>query len=307
MRWLVALLLLSGIAFAQSQQPSPSVGEVRQPDQSQTNTAQQPSATDQRGTEKMPLIVKTFPAPKTEEETARETKEREDKAALDRKLVDFNGDLVIASAVLAIIGFFQLIVFGLQARRLRQTVKAASDQSDNMQKYIVETARAANAMERVAASLRENAARQLRAYISILPGAVIEQDRNTDIKYEIQPVVRNGGFTPASNVIIYSKVDILPDPLPVNFNFVLPLFQEPSISTLGFQQTNFSIAYLTKLLSDSEIAEIKKPGGRRLYVYGNVTYDDIFGSHWNTNFCFYIIWGSKGPLWLTTKRHNDAT
>src|ERR1035437_7045722 len=127
MRWLVALLLLSGIAFAQSQQPSPSVGEVRQPDQSQTNTAQQPSATDQRGTEKMPLIVKTFPAPKTEEETARETKEREDKAALDRKLVDFNGDLVIASAVLAIIGFFQLIVFGLQARRLRQTVKAASD------------------------------------------------------------------------------------------------------------------------------------------------------------------------------------
>jgi hypothetical protein len=80
-------------------------------------------------TKQAPIVVNVLPTPKTQEETKREQDERKEKAELDRKLVDINDDLArytsrvaTFTAVLALIGVLQLLVFGYQSRQLKRTV-----------------------------------------------------------------------------------------------------------------------------------------------------------------------------------------
>lgn len=105
MRWIflaVALVCLS----AQSQQPS---RESSKDKQRHTGPAQKQGAPDERGTEKSPVVVKVLPTPDDKEKAEQDRKEREEKAALDRRLVDLTGDLArytdslaVFTAVLAI-------------------------------------------------------------------------------------------------------------------------------------------------------------------------------------------------------------
>lgn len=124
MRWLVALLLLTGVAFAQSQQPSPT---IRNEQQSQTEPQQtkQPGSPDQRGTEALPLAVKIIPSTKSEADTAKEEAERREKSGLNRKLVEFNGKLADYTLILAIVAVLQFIVLAVQAVFLGATVRIA--------------------------------------------------------------------------------------------------------------------------------------------------------------------------------------
>ncbi len=106
----IALALLAAFAsdsWGQSQRKAPPREE--------TKTTQQPAASDQRGTEQSPAIVKIIPTPKTAEETESDRKEREDKNKSDWWLVKLTG-------ALALIGFLQLIVFGWQGVQLKRTV-----------------------------------------------------------------------------------------------------------------------------------------------------------------------------------------
>jgi hypothetical protein len=73
----------------------------------------------------MPLIVKVAPAAKNETQAAQEANDREEKSANDRYLV-------IGTFILGAVGLLQLFVFGYQAVQLRNTVKAASGQSECM-------------------------------------------------------------------------------------------------------------------------------------------------------------------------------
>jgi len=144
---LPALLIVALLVQSSSQPPSPRRGEARQPQQSQSGSAKKPSSADQRGTEKSPLVIKQVPTPKTDAEAAQEAKDREEKTANERELVRFTGWLVVATLILAVVGLFQLFVFGDQARQLRKTVKAAAEQSEAMERSIAEATRLASAME----------------------------------------------------------------------------------------------------------------------------------------------------------------
>jgi hypothetical protein len=125
MRWFFALLLLTGIAFAQSQRPSPDGGEQRQ---TQPNPTQQSPAANQQNPIQPPLTINVLPTPKTDAERAEDARERKEKAGLDRRLVKFTADLaaytarlyyatlavaiatiflVVATAGLAVFGFVQ--------------------------------------------------------------------------------------------------------------------------------------------------------------------------------------------------------
>ena len=103
-----------------SDRPAPSGRDADQPPKQPA--AQQPANPDlnQRGTEQFPFVVKTVPTPKSEEEAAKDKAERDDKSAADWWMVRL-------TAALGCIGVIQAAVFGLQARRLRQTVEAMKD------------------------------------------------------------------------------------------------------------------------------------------------------------------------------------
>ena len=114
---LVALTLLAAFAsdsWGQSQRKPPPREEPK--------STQRPTASDQRGTEQFPAIVKVIPSPKTTEEAEADRKDREDKNRSDWWLVRLTG-------ALAIIGALQLAVFGWQGVQLKLTVSAAKEAS----------------------------------------------------------------------------------------------------------------------------------------------------------------------------------
>jgi hypothetical protein len=314
-----SVLLL--VLVAVSQTPSPRRLEVSQPKQKQPAAPQQPPSYDQRGTESMPLVVKPLSTPKTQEEAAQDATERKEKTSNDRNLVKFTFYLVFVTGILAIIGFFQLIVFGLQARRLRQTVEAAAQQSDAMERAITQANRSAAAMEEVAKhietsanaaiesveTLKDRTAKQLRAYLTVVVGGALYQERRKNLRFEAKPNIVNTGHTPAHKVMYVASAAILPVPLPDEFDF--PLTDKfIGSAVMGPQQTNILSAVVDDFCPDAEIRDIKAGNGKALYAWGVIHYEDIFGERQTTKFCQAIIWLKNGQVfgYFITK-HNEAT
>jgi C4-dicarboxylate-specific signal transduction histidine kinase len=125
--------------------------------QSHPADAKQAVPQEQSGTERQPLVVKVVPTPQSQEEIAQEDEQRKEKTANDKKLVEFTWELVVATGILAGIGTLQLFVFGLQSFYLRKTVAAASEQSEAMERAIIEASRSAAAMEEVAKHIETSA------------------------------------------------------------------------------------------------------------------------------------------------------
>lgn len=116
----ILALLVAGGAYSQSQPPAPSPTKGSQQPQAQSKNAKQPTAPDQRGTEKSPLVVKTLPAPNAEAKAKREADQEKEKATND-KLIAYS------TVAIAVITFFLALY---TAKLWRATVKLGSDAKD---------------------------------------------------------------------------------------------------------------------------------------------------------------------------------
>jgi hypothetical protein len=118
MRWFFALLLLTGVAVAQSHpQPSPSQQPSSQPTQQ--------TAPDQRGTEQLPLSVKIVPAIDADKKSANEDSDRKDKAIIDRKLAYETQRIADYTLYLAVFTALVFVVSGIVGYAAFTTASAA--------------------------------------------------------------------------------------------------------------------------------------------------------------------------------------
>src|SRR5216684_5420296 len=106
---LIILAVLASDSWGQSQRP---------PDAEQTKAAQQPAATDQRGTAQSPAMVKILPP---DDADAKAKQEAEDRAAKDS--LDWNTIKLGISAI--VVAFLQFIAIGIQGWFLWRTVKVS--------------------------------------------------------------------------------------------------------------------------------------------------------------------------------------
>src|ERR1700730_15667438 len=140
---LVAIAVLFVIDGAQSQrhpkqgsQPVPVQGQYEP--QSKPQQPQQAPASDQRGTEQAPFVVKMIPAPASHEDTpGEEAKRYEEKAELDRKMVKFNGDVANYTLILAIVAVFQFLALFVQAVFLAKTFKVARTALRDLERALI--------------------------------------------------------------------------------------------------------------------------------------------------------------------------
>lgn len=276
------------------QQPTPSARKVSKPKQQETTSGQQASGTDQRGTEQSPLIVKTLISPKTQEETAEDTAERNQKQANDRHIVEFTGALVI-------IGFLQFLAYAYQGKKLRETVESAGEQAEAMKRHIGEAARSATAMETIAHTIEYGNKAITRAYLTVTVGDIhLFQERRQpgqeDLKFETRPNLTNTGNTPARNVCIQIAADILAIPIPRDFNFPLPENNIANAGIIGAHQTSVLAGTAPDFVPDAEIGVIKEGKRKALCVWGLITYQDIFGDGHNTKFAQWITWNPNGRV-----------
>jgi hypothetical protein len=152
----------------------------------------------------------------------------------------------------------------------------------------------------------DTAQRQLRAYVAVYG----THFKAASERFESHLEIKNTGQTPARNCRIITVSCIMLHPPTEGFDFtsVNPI-TEPSVTVLAAGQRTGSLAYFDKTeFTNEEIAEaMKENGWLRIYSYGNVTYDDVFGnSHW-TNFCLYFQREDKSLAATNSQYHNAAS
>jgi len=284
------LLVVLATTFAYSLNPT---SKVVHPKQKQSQSSTQPESSDQRGTEQLPLVIKEVVPPKTQDETEQEAKDRDQKTLNDKHVVWFNG-------MLALVGFLQLLVFGYQAYKLRETVTSAGEQSKAMERHIGEAYRSANAMEEIAAVINKGNIDITRAYLPVSIGTAIYQERRpgqTDLKFEARPFVLNNGNTPAKKVITRVRADILPFPLPQDLNFPLPDAPvDMKGNFVGPRQQIYCAGTVDRFVNDNDVSAIKEAVGQALYVWGLLTYKDIFETEHFTRFAHIMQWYPNGTV-----------
>jgi len=235
-------------------------------------------------------------------------------AALKDPLVDIG-------LLQAFIFTLQLIVFSNQAKRLRQTVEAAKEQSGDMKESIKQATRAAAAMEEFAKSaergskaaaesvvtVRDSMTRQLRAYLCVNFASAGFQNPETKTPFGVSLDLVNVGFTPGYKVSFRAFIDVLEFPLPSDFTFPLPDIPAGSESTLGHGQSLIMGGIVNRIFSQEEAVEIRVGHRKRLYIYGTANYEDAYHIQRYTNFCLSAIWlENNNSMGVYTKRHNDA-
>ena len=320
--WTTALLIfaVSLAAIAGSRQPA-----KPQQQENQLPAAQQTAAIDQRGTEAIPLAVRIIPAPKSDAEVAQENAESENRHSTERWGIALAiGTLVIAFAQ-TLVFCLQLRAFNMQARRLKETIKKMDDvamaQAADMAKAVAESARAAAAMEGVAESMKANMATtreiadrqketgelQLRAYVTAIIGTAFYQDRKNGIKFEGKVRIINTGHTPAKKVFHNTQAAILPVPLPKDY--VLPQFaiEVAGENTVGPHQDRTLSSVVSAYVDDAAVSDIKKGIGSGLYVWGYVSYEDVFGRERKTTFCHLLVWQGDSIMGYYIPNRNSAT
>jgi len=194
----------------------------------------------------------------------------------------------------------------------RDAKQSGATQLKRMDESVREAARAATAMEGVATAMVTNTTlmrsmiqKQMRAYVAVEFGAATFQDAY--LRFQAHPVLNNTGLTPARNVsfkIMSAFHDVRNEA-----EIELPDTQRITTSDVSLaprQPLTIHGPALDKV-HDGDVAEIKGGGGRRLFVWGAVTYEDIYGDKWQTNFCINYFWVGETLYSFYFPRHNSAT
>jgi hypothetical protein len=175
-------------------------------------------------------------------------------------------------------------------------------QSKSMAESVRETARFASGMEGVAKSLEvtaeasqqaaavskqsvANLRQQMRAWLTVIVGGGMPQDRTKNQKFDARPAIHNSGLTPARNVRHRIKSGIFPIPLPDGFDQSVAAENETGGNLIGAHQSAQMFSNIDDYVPDQEVEDIKIAKGRGVYAWGVVTYEDIFGETHTTTFC----------------------
>jgi hypothetical protein len=201
-----------------------------------------------------------------------DAKERAEKAALDRRLVEYNGDLAHYTKVLAIVAALQFAALLAQAAFLLLAFR--------------ETRRGADIA-------REAMIAGERAFVFALDVSPFWEINATTGAYDwrFRPVWKNSGDTPTRNMIMHTSCMIQTTPLPPGFNFDDPDAQTgrglipPNTQTLG----GVAPTPPAPAITPQDILDVRN-GTKFIFLWGWARYFDVFpGTEQHiTRFCWLI-------------------
>jgi hypothetical protein len=138
--------------------------------------------------------------------------------------------------------------------------------------------------------------RELRAYLTVVIGPATYQVRRAvedggDLRFGCDPIILNTGRTPARKIQFKARAAILPWPLPKETHLPEGIDEGTGDNILGAQQNANMFAVVEGFCQDGDIQAIKDGfGAKALYVWGKITYEDVFGDVHYTRFCQHIYW-----------------
>jgi hypothetical protein len=278
---------------------------------------------DQRGTRDNPLVIESHSAQPSKAEADNEQAEKDQHAVAESKiargtiaLACITGVLVVATIVLAV---FTYLLWDEAKQARTKAIADSIQQGKDMRDSIAAAGRSAVAMEGLVTTASTNAEQgrklshqHMRAYIAVdLTGATYQQ--NT-IRFAGNPTFHNTGFTPARNIKFWIKADVFPTELPDDFVFPEGTENETDIG-LSPRQTHSMQGVVESFYPDPEASVIREGAKKRLYCWGRIRYDDVFGDQWVTEFCqsYWFFPNPSAPdknlLWsgIYHRSHNSST
>jgi len=258
-----------------------------------TNTRDQPNDSQRpTSTATIPSQVTTkLNAPdRIANEIDQKAKERKEKAALDKKLVDFNGDLAFYTEVLAIVAIFQFLALLGQVVFLRLAFKESKRAGD---------------IARDAMIAGE------RAFVFAMSAAgLYEQDTTTKgYNWRLRPVWKNSGDTPTRNMLMHTECVIQNSQLTHGFNFGYATTQTGTAlippNTDVFDGT--APRAPAPAITPQDIVDAQH-GKKFIYMWGWAKYKDVFPGtpEHVTRFC-WLVNPIGDPFAFTPSNPNGLT
>jgi len=156
---------------------------------------------------------------------------------------------------------------------------------DNMAILAAAAAALAATFTAVVGLWRDAEQRQLRAYMSVEPLPMLSFGENTAPSSGALITVK--GQTPAYNVKLITQIAALPYPLSGDIRSTpSPPVGEVTNSMLSPSQSAHGRVALTYSPDPSQFAIIKASKTYRLFVWGEVQYEDAFKAKWLNRFCY---------------------
>jgi hypothetical protein len=212
---------------------------------------------------------------------------------------------------LVVVGILQVAMFFIQLRYMRSGMDDAA-MAANASKDAADTAKIQAEVARgTLLTMQDTAERQLRAYIiakAIDADEVRINGSEDAVMVTVRIVIKNTGQTPAHNLKIASKTELVRHPIPLPFNFTLISGPDPSVSLLGAGESIESESRPNEPFDGNAMMVAKEPEcGAQIYTWGTVTYRDVFGNDQWTNFCSSLIFRGDEILAHASEHHNDAS
>jgi hypothetical protein len=273
---LALLLALGSGALLAQQSPRP----PQKQEQTQPSRPEQPLSTQQQAAPQPPIVVNVLPSPKTEKELAEERHERDEKAKLDKRLVDLTAELseytgglfratvglVLATGLLVIVTAGLVVFAYLQSRDMKASIGVAG--------------KSAKAAEDSAATADKALRTTQRAYLSVEPLGIMP---SADRKHVISHIeIRNVGHLPAKNVSW--RMNVTP-----SLDNTLSVFNvdesEARGSTVIFPETKATRGSEQTPIGEAPLPSKAEGKQGHIYVWGAVYYDNGLGEDCWTKFC----------------------
>jgi len=246
--------------------------------------AAQNSSADERGTERAPLVVKEYPAPRTPEEAAAEKRDHDEQRANDRNMVAW-------TRVLAAVGVLQLLVFGYQALKLRETVigsedaiKASQRSAKAAEESLAKSDEMLSHAREAAVHARESEKRVERAYVFAGIESLEFSEDNANLLVGV--TVINAGKTPAeikefAHGFIYYPIPAIP-PYEITARIITDVIFGANTKE-KFQRIRIP------------------PPDDKFIFFGFIRYIDIFGDEHISRYCMEV--DSTGQFAVTAGDH----
>jgi len=281
----------SNQAAVPSQPPTPTPGEVTDGHEPHAGGGDEQPHADIRGTDDLPLIVKILPAPKADEKPA--DKQEHGSGEPPRNWWSPEWATIWVGGL---IGVLQLVVFGVQALRLKQTItkmdEIATKQTSDMKASIDAAKSSAEAAHKAAdalpiveraylypiiVSVGETASVIENASVYFL-GNTDKDDVRTDERARITFIIKNFGKTPAVIKNVFAGFGIYP------IGSQIGLFIPNAV--LGETGDTGVLSVEMEMGITPRQAQNIPDYGDRLHLDGTIIFNDIWDREHTTSFVF---------------------
>lgn len=172
--------------------------------------------------------------------------------------------------------------------------------------------RAARHTERQVRIAKKTAYRQMRAYLTVEGG---QAGFDKDGVLTVSPALKNVGQTPAHNVRFFADAALLTVKEADHRSFEVAKHEGLSLMTIGGSEPQLMRIPLQRdRATPAQVADCLTNSPLKLFVFGQVYYNDVFGKPHVTKFCRFVEWGPinkdgqpDGHVLWGWKTHNEAT